>query len=147
MIIILCPVHCKMLSSSCDNQKRLQILPNAPWEAKSALVENHWSNLRTSPLGWKGWLGPHGDAIYPLQSWKGRFPKRLCPQLSQAQEGGRHSPPSPWPLLGWREPCLPEMAEHLASLLSCTRLGANTLLLRLHSMGAGERGRSWGYTP
>lgn len=65
--LILCPLHCKMLSGSCDNQKCLQIVSSVPWEAKSAQVENCWSNLKTSPLGWKVWLGPHGDAMYPLK--------------------------------------------------------------------------------
>ena len=41
---------------------------------------------------------------------------------------------------------MPETAGLLASLLSCTRLGANTLLLRLHRVGVGEWGRSWGYS-
>lgn len=43
-----------------------------------------------------------------------------------------------------QEPCLPEMARLLASLLSCARLGAKTSLLRLHSKGVGKRGRSEG---
>ena len=80
--LILCPVHCKMLSSSCDNQKCLQILPSAPWEAKSALVENHWSNLRTRPLGWKGWLTPWGCHISSSVVEREVSKKALSPAVS-----------------------------------------------------------------